>query len=97
MPYGALALGILKTAARHGTLHGYGIARLIDQVAEVRWRESEIYTALLRLEQRGWLSSEWRSGNNRRHASIRYEDGVGSNAYRKRRTGHRTLSTAPAC
>ena len=70
VPYGALDLMVLKTLASLGRLHGYGIARRIEQVAEgsLALNQGTIYPALLRLEQRGWISSEWGSSENNRRA-----------------------------
>jgi PadR family transcriptional regulator, regulatory protein PadR len=68
VPYGTLDLMVLKTLERSGSLHGYGIARRIEQVAEgmLSVNQGTIYPALLRLEQRGWIASETgRSENNR--------------------------------
>ena len=68
VPYGTLDLMVLKTLERSGSLHGYGIARRIEQVAEgmLSVNQGTIYPALLRLEQRGWVTSETgRSENNR--------------------------------
>src|ERR1700678_2280272 len=58
IPYGTLDLMVLKTLASLGKLHGYGIARRIEQVAEgsLALNQGTIYPALLRLEQRGWIS-----------------------------------------
>jgi len=68
--YGTLDLMVLKTLASLGRLHGYGIARRIEQVAEgsLALNQGTIYPALLRLEQRGWISSEWGSSENNRRA-----------------------------
>src|ERR1700693_2925800 len=70
IPYGALDLMVLKTLASLGRLHGYGIARRIEQVAEgsLALNQGTIYPALLRLEQRGWITSEWGSSENNRRA-----------------------------
>jgi PadR family transcriptional regulator, regulatory protein PadR len=70
IPYGTLDLMVLKTLASLGRLHGYGIARRIEQVAEgsLALNQGTIYPALLRLEQRGWISSEWGSSENNRRA-----------------------------
>ena len=58
---GTLDLMVLKTLEAMGTLHGYGIARRIEQVSgdELTLNQGTIYPALLRLEQRGWIRSEW--------------------------------------
>jgi PadR family transcriptional regulator PadR len=70
VPYGALDLMILKTLQGMGTLHGYGIARRIEQVAEgsLALNQGTIYPALLRLEQRGWISSDMGVSENNRRA-----------------------------
>src|SRR5882762_1601480 len=70
VPYGTLDLMVLKTLHGLGTLHGYGIARRIEQVAEesLELNQGTIYPALLRLEQRGWISSEWGASENNRKA-----------------------------
>jgi transcriptional regulator len=69
VPYGTLDLMVLTTLAGMGPLHGYGIARRIEQVAEgaLALNQGTIYPALLRLEQKSWIKGEWgTSGNNRR-------------------------------
>src|ERR1035438_218520 len=70
VPYGTLDLMVLKTLDTLGPQHGYGIARRIEQVAEssLELNQGTIYPALLRLEQRGWISSEWGSSENNRKA-----------------------------
>jgi transcriptional regulator len=52
---------VLKTLQVIGPLHGYAIARRIEQVAEgsLALNQGTIYPALLRLEQRGWIASKW--------------------------------------
>ena len=58
---GTLDLMVLKTLESMGPLHGYGIARRIEQVSGdgLSLNQGTIYPALLRLEQRGWINSEW--------------------------------------
>lgn len=70
VPYGALDLMVLKTLEGLGPLHGYGIARRIEQVAEgaLALNQGTIYPALLRLEQKGWITSEWGMSENKRRA-----------------------------
>jgi len=70
VPYGTLDLMILKTLDGMGALHGYGIARRIEQVAEglLELNQGTIYPALLRLEQKGWISSAWGVSENNRKA-----------------------------
>jgi transcriptional regulator len=66
---GTLDLMVLQTLAAMGSLHGYGIARRIEQVSgnEVLLNQGTIYASLVRLEQRGWIESNWGvSGNNRK-------------------------------
>ena len=68
--YGTLDLMVLKTLETLGPLHGYGIARRIEQVAEglITLNQGTLYPALLRLEQKGWIRSEWGTSDNRRRA-----------------------------
>ena len=70
IPYGTLDLMVLKTLDVMGPLHGYGIARRIEQVAEgsLALNQGTIYPALLRLEQKGWITSEWGASENNRRA-----------------------------
>ncbi len=70
VPYGTLDLMILKTLESMGSLHGYGIARRIEQIAQgsVALNQGTIYPALLRLEQKGWISSDWGVSDNNRRA-----------------------------
>jgi transcriptional regulator len=66
---GTLDLMVLQTLAAMGSLHGYGIARRIEQVSgdQVLLNQGTIYASLVRLEQREWIASEWGvSGNNRK-------------------------------
>ena len=69
VPYGALDLVILKTLDTMGAMHGYSIARRIEQVADnlLRMSQGSIYPALIRLEQQGWIRTQWGvSETNRR-------------------------------
>jgi PadR family transcriptional regulator, regulatory protein PadR len=70
VPYGTLDLMVLKTLAVMGPLHGYGIARRIEQVADGQFvlNQGTIYPALLRLEQKGWIRSAWGTSDNNRRA-----------------------------
>jgi PadR family transcriptional regulator, regulatory protein PadR len=69
---GTLDLMVLKTLEAMGTLHGYGIARRIEQVSgdELTLNQGTIYPALLRLEQRGWIKSEWGTSETNRRAKF---------------------------
>src|SRR3954465_1980310 len=68
--YGTLDLMVLKTLQGMGPLHGYGIARRIEQAAQgsLALNQGTIYPALLRLEQKGWIESEWGTSENNRRA-----------------------------
>ena len=70
VPYGTLDLMVLKTLDGLGPLHGYGIARRIEQVAKgsLALNQGTIYPALLRLEQKRWIASEWGTSENNRRA-----------------------------
>ena len=67
---GTLALMILKTLDTLGPLHGYGIARRIEQISGDRLslNYGTLYPALLKLEQEGWILSEWGTSENNRKA-----------------------------
>ena len=67
---GTLDLMVLQTLDALGPLHGYGIARRIEQVSEsvLELNEGTVYTALLRLQQQGAIRSEWGSSENNRRA-----------------------------
>lgn len=69
---GTLDLMVLKTLEAMGTLHGYGIARRIEQVSgdSIVLNQGTIYPALLRLEQRGWIKSEWGISETNRRAKF---------------------------
>ena len=70
VPYGTLDLMVLKTLDAMGQMHGYGIARRIEQVAEgaLELNQGTVYPALLRLEQKGWITSEWGVSESNRKA-----------------------------
>jgi len=67
---GTLDLMVLKTLYAMGPLHGFGIARRIEQVSAgvLDLNEGTVYTALLRLQQQGWISSKWGTSENNRRA-----------------------------
>jgi PadR family transcriptional regulator len=67
---GTLNLLVLKTLATLGTLHGYGIARRIEQVSGdlLELNQGTIYPALLKLEQLGWIRAKWSVSENNRRA-----------------------------
>ncbi len=67
---GTLDLMVLKVLDALGPLHGYGIARRIEQVSEqvLQLNEGTVYTSLLRLQQRGWIAVAWGTSENNRKA-----------------------------
>lgn len=67
---GTLDLMVLQTLATLGTLHGYGIARRIEQVSgdEILLNQGTIYASLVRLQQRGWIFAQWGTSENNRKA-----------------------------
>jgi PadR family transcriptional regulator, regulatory protein PadR len=81
---GTLALMVLKTLQSMGPLHGYGVARRIEQISgdNLVVQYGTLYPALLKLEQEGYIASEWGVSENNRRA--RY--------YRLTRAGRRQLN-----
>jgi transcriptional regulator len=83
LPQGTLDMLVLK-ALSLGPMHGYGIGQRIRQLAEemLQVEEGTLYPALYRIEQRGWIESEWGTSENNRRA--RY--------YRLTRSGRKRLA-----
>ncbi len=69
---GTLDLMVLKTLHAMGPLHGYGIARRIEQVSNevLRLNQGTIYASLVRLLQKGWIRAEWGTSENNRRAKF---------------------------
>ncbi len=69
---GTLDLMVLKTLQALGPLHGYGIARRIEQVSEnlLQMNQGTLYPALLRLQQKRWITSKWGVSDNNRKAKF---------------------------
>jgi PadR family transcriptional regulator, regulatory protein PadR len=69
---GTLDLMVLKALDALGALHGYGIARRIEQLSEdvLRLNEGTVYASLLRLQQKGWIRSEWGASERNRKAKF---------------------------
>ena len=69
---GTLDLMILQTLHALGPLHGFGIARRLEQVSRdvLRLNEGTVYTSLLRLQQEGWITAEWGTSENNRKAKF---------------------------
>src|SRR5438309_1380608 len=88
VPYGTLDLLILKTLHTMGPMHGYRIARRIEQVAEnlLRLNQGSIYPALMRLEQQGWIRTRWGISETKRKVKF----------YSLTRTGEKQLSVEVA-
>lgn len=70
--YGTLALMVLKTLDVMGPLHGYGLARRIEQVSrdQLALNQGTLYPALLKLQQMGWISSKWGESETGRRAKF---------------------------
>jgi PadR family transcriptional regulator, regulatory protein PadR len=83
---GTLGLMVLKTLDVLGPLHGYGIARRIEQISGdlLAVNQGTLYPVLLKLEQEGAIASEWGASENNRRARF----------YRLTRAGHRQLEAA---
>jgi PadR family transcriptional regulator PadR len=69
---GTLDLMVLQTLDAMGPLHGYGIARRIEQLSgnEVLLNQGTIYASLVRLQQRGWIAAQWGVSDNNRKAKF---------------------------
>jgi PadR family transcriptional regulator, regulatory protein PadR len=69
---GTLDIMVLQTLEAMGALHGYGIARRIEQVSgnEVLLNQGTIYASLVRLQQRGWIAAKWGTSDNNRKAKF---------------------------
>lgn len=67
---GTLDLLVLKTLDSLGSMHGYGIAQRLQQVSSqmLQLNQGTLYPALLRLEQKGWISAKWGTSDNNRRA-----------------------------
>jgi PadR family transcriptional regulator len=70
--YGTLGLMVLKTLEALGPLHGYRIARRIEQISgdQLALNQGTLYPALLKLEQAGWISSKWAASESGRRVKI---------------------------
>jgi transcriptional regulator len=69
---GTLDLMILKTLESLGPLHGYGIARRLEQISEdvLKLNEGTVYASLMRLQQQGWIEASWGASENNRKAKF---------------------------
>ena len=69
---GTLDLMILKTLHALGPQHGFGLARRLEQVSDdiLKLNEGTVYTSLMRLQDQGWIASEWSASENNRRAKF---------------------------
>ena len=67
---GTLDLMVLKALDAIGPMHGYGVARRLEQISgdRLQLNEGTVYTALMRLKQSGWIKAEWGASENNRRA-----------------------------
>ena len=91
---GTLDLMILKALDALGPLHGFGIARRLEQVSDgvLRLNEGTVYTALVRLGQRGWISSEWGTSERIRQARFYAITGAGRRQLRREEQGWQQIT-----
>lgn len=70
--YGSLGLLVLKTLEALGPLHGYRIARRIEQISgnQLAMNQGTLYPSLVKLEQAGWISSEWGESDSGRRVKL---------------------------
>jgi PadR family transcriptional regulator PadR len=96
---GTLALMILRTLSVLGSLHGYGIARRIEETSKNRLslNYGTLYPALLKLEQEGFVSAEWKQSENNRRAKFYALTAAGRKQLaREEREWHRTAELIAA-
>ena len=86
--YGTLGLIVIKTLEAMGPLHGYRIARRIEQISgnQLALNQGTLYPALIKLEQMGWISSKWGTSESGRRVKI----------YALTRAGRKELQNAEA-
>jgi PadR family transcriptional regulator PadR len=86
---GTLDLMVLQTLTAMGSLHGYGIARRIEQISgdEVLLNQGTIYASLVRLQHRGWIAAEWGVSDNNRKAKFYSITKSGRSLQKTRRIG----------
>ena len=91
---GTLDLMVLQTLETMGPLHGYGIARRIEQVSgnEVLLNQGTIYAYLVRLQQRGWISAAWGVSDNNRKAKFYSITKSGKRQVREERSNWQRLA-----
>ena len=92
---GTLDLMVLQTLNALGPLHGYGIARRIEQLSgnEVLLNQGTIYASLVRLQQRGWISAKWGVSDSNRKAKFYAITKAGTRQMKADRTEWERLAT----
>jgi PadR family transcriptional regulator PadR len=92
---GTLVLLVLRTLEALGPLHGYGIARRIEQISRdlLQLNQGTLYPALLRMEQEGWIKSQWGASEKNRKAKFYSISAVGLRQLAKERTDWRRMSS----
>jgi len=92
---GTLDLMVLQTLETMGPLHGYGIARRIEQLSgnEVPLNQGTIYASLVRLQQRGWISAAWGVSDNNRKAKYYSITKAGRRQVKEERSQWQRLAT----
>lgn len=96
---GTLALMILRTLDALGPLHGYGVARRIEETSKqrIKLNYGTLYPALLKLEQEGAIKAEWRQSENNRRAKFYTLTAQGrKQLVREARDWHRTADLIAA-
>lgn len=92
---GTLDLMVLQTLEAMGPLHGYGIARRIEQLSQndVLLNQGTIYASLVRLQQRGWISAKWGVSDNNRKAKYYSITKAGTRQVKEERSNWERLTT----
>lgn len=93
---GTLDLMVLQTLEAMGPLHGYGIARRIEQLSQndVLLNQGTIYASLVRLQQRGWISAKWGVSDNNRKAKYYSITKAGKRQVKEERFNWQRLTAA---
>ena len=92
---GTLILLVLQTLEALGPLHGYGIARRIEQISKdvLQLNQGTLYPALLRMEQEGWIATEWGASEKNRRAKFYSITAAGSERLAKETEDWRRMSS----
>ena len=95
VPHGTLILLVLRTLHTLGPIHGYGIARRIEQISNdlLRLNQGSLYPALLRMEQEGWISCEWGVSEKNRKAKYYSITSAGKRQLAKETEAWRRMSS----